>query len=75
MEHASRRVLAQREVDGAPGEVPAFRPLLERLDLAGAVVTTDALQTHAEAAAFLVGAKHADYLSGWPPIPTCCGMP
>ena len=26
MDHATRAVLAQRQVDGAPGEVPAFRP-------------------------------------------------
>jgi hypothetical protein len=43
MEHATRRVLAQREVGGAPGEVPGFQPLLAHLDLAGAVVTADAL--------------------------------
>jgi hypothetical protein len=53
MEHATHRVLAQREVGGAPGEVPGFQPLLAHLDLAGAVVTADALQTHAEAAEFL----------------------
>jgi predicted transposase YbfD/YdcC len=62
MEHATRRVLAQREVDGAPGEVPGLKPLLERLDLAGTVVTADALQTHAEAADFLVTVKQAHYL-------------
>jgi predicted transposase YbfD/YdcC len=62
MEHATRAVLAQREVDGAGGEVPGFAPLLADLDLAGAVVTADALHTHAEAAAFLVTRKQADYL-------------
>jgi DDE_Tnp_1-associated len=46
MDHASRAVLAQRQVGGAPEEVPAFRPLLEPVDLAGVVVTADALQTH-----------------------------
>ena len=60
-EHATRTVLAQRQVDGAPGEVPGLRPLLADLDLAGVVVTADALQTHAEAAEFLV-AKQAHYL-------------
>jgi hypothetical protein len=35
MEHATRRVLAQRAVNGAPGEVPGFQPLLADLDLAG----------------------------------------
>jgi hypothetical protein len=38
-------VLAQRQVDGAPGEVPAFAPLLAGLELAGVVVTADALHT------------------------------
>jgi hypothetical protein len=43
MEHATPSVLAQRAVNGAPGEVPGFQPLLADLDLAGAVVTADAL--------------------------------
>jgi predicted transposase YbfD/YdcC len=54
--------LAQQQVGGAPGEVPAFVPLLERLDLAGVVVTADALHTHPDAAAFLVTQKQAHYL-------------
>ena len=62
MEHATRAVLAQRQVGGAPEEVTAFAPLLAGLDLAEVVVTTDALQTHAEAAEFLVANKHAHYL-------------
>jgi predicted transposase YbfD/YdcC len=62
MDHATRAVLAQRQVDGAPGEVPAFRPLLAGVDLAGTVVTADALQTHADAAEFLVTGKQAHYL-------------
>ena len=35
MDHASRAVLAQRQVGGAPEEVPAFTPLLDGLNLAG----------------------------------------
>jgi predicted transposase YbfD/YdcC len=62
MDHTSRAVLAQRQVNGAPGEVPGFQPLLAGLDLAGVVVTADALHTHADAAEFLVTAKHAHYL-------------
>jgi hypothetical protein len=62
MDHASRAVLAQRQVGGAPEEVPAFAPLLAPLDLTGVVVTADALQTHPEAAEFLVGVKQAHYL-------------
>ena len=41
------------------GEVPAFIPLLAGLDLAGVVVTADALHTHADAATFLVTGKQA----------------
>ena len=62
MDHATRAVVAQRQVDGAPGEVPGFRPLLADLDLADTVVTADALQTHRDAAEFLVVAKRAHYL-------------
>jgi predicted transposase YbfD/YdcC len=62
MDHTSRAVLAQCQVGGAPEEVPAFTPLLAGLDLTGVVVTADALQTHPEAAEFLVGEKQAHYL-------------
>jgi hypothetical protein len=62
MDHATRVVLAQRRVDGAPGEVPAFQPLLAGLELVGAVVTADALHTHAAAAEFPVTSKQAHYL-------------
>jgi predicted transposase YbfD/YdcC len=62
MEHATRAVLAQTQVGGAPEEVTASAPLLAPLDLAEVVVTTDALQTHPEAAEFLVANKHAHYL-------------
>jgi predicted transposase YbfD/YdcC len=59
MDYASRAVLAQRQVAGAPEEVPAFAPLLAGLDLAGTVVTADALQAHPGAAEFLVTQRHA----------------
>jgi hypothetical protein len=62
MDHITRQVLAQRQVAGAPDEVPAFQPLLDGLDLDGVVVTADALQTHPEAAEFLVTHKHAYYM-------------
>ena len=62
MDHATRAVLAPWQVDGAPREVPGLAPLLAHLDLAGTVVTADALQTHREAAEFLVTGKHAHYL-------------
>jgi predicted transposase YbfD/YdcC len=62
VDHTTRAVLAQRQVGGAPEEVPAFQPLLDGLDLDGTVVTTDALQTHPQAAEFLVTEKRAHYL-------------
>jgi hypothetical protein len=62
MDHATRAVLAQQQVGGAPEEVPAFAPLLADLDLDGTVITADALQTHAEATEFLVTHKRAHYL-------------
>jgi predicted transposase YbfD/YdcC len=61
LDHHDGAVLAQRQVDGAPGEVPAFQPLLHGLDLAGVVVTADALHTQRDHAAFLVD-HGADYL-------------
>jgi hypothetical protein len=57
MDHATRAVLAQRQVNGAPGEAPGFQPLLGDLELAGVVVTADALHTHRDAAEFLVTYK------------------
>ena len=62
MDHATRAVLGQHQVGGAPEEVPGFRPLLDGLDLAAVVVTADALHTHADAAEFLVTGKQAHYL-------------
>jgi len=62
MDHSDGAVLAQRQVGRAPGEVPAFIPLLEGLDLAGVVVTADTLHTHPDVAEFLVTGRQADYL-------------
>jgi predicted transposase YbfD/YdcC len=55
-------VLAQASVDGKTNEITAFAPLLEPLDLAGAVVTADALHTQREHAEFLVSEKKAHYI-------------
>ena len=52
-------VLAQAEVDGKTNEISAFAPLLAPLDLAGAVVTADALHAQREHAQFLVTQKGA----------------
>ena len=43
MDHTSRAVLAQAQVDAKTNEITGFQPLLDGLDLAGRVVTADAL--------------------------------
>jgi DDE_Tnp_1-associated len=43
MDHAARAVLAQADVGSKTNEITQFRPLLDGLDLAGRVVTADAL--------------------------------
>jgi predicted transposase YbfD/YdcC len=55
-------VLAQAAVDGKTNEITQFAPLLEPLDLAGAVITADALHTQREHAKFLVSDKKAHYI-------------
>ncbi len=55
-------VLAQARVDGKTNEITQFAPLLEPLDLAGTVITADALHTQREHAEFLVTGKHAHYI-------------
>jgi predicted transposase YbfD/YdcC len=62
MDHTTRSVLAQTEVATTTNEIARFQPLLEGLDLAGRVVTADALHTQREHADWLVMAKRAAYL-------------
>jgi predicted transposase YbfD/YdcC len=61
MDHADAAVLAQREVDAASNEISQFQPLLDGLDLAGVVVTADAMHTQRDHAGFLVD-RGAAYL-------------
>lgn len=49
--HACQTVIAQRQITAKSNEIPAFAPLLDRIDLHGVVVTADAMHTqraHAE---------------------------
>jgi len=62
MDHTSRAVLGQTDVDATTNEIARFRPLLDGLDLADTVVTADALHTQREHADWLVTVKHAAYL-------------
>jgi predicted transposase YbfD/YdcC len=54
-------VLAQTLVDGKTNEINAFAPLLDRIDLAGAIVTADALHTQRRHVQYLIG-RGAHYL-------------
>src|SRR5690348_13070526 len=49
-------------MDGKANEITRFAPLLEPLDLAGCVITADALHTQREHAQFLVTEKQAHYI-------------
>jgi predicted transposase YbfD/YdcC len=49
----SGQVLAQRQIDGKSNEIPAFAPLLDGIDLTGAVITADALHTQHDHATYL----------------------
>ena len=55
-------VLAQTGVNGKTNEITRFVPLLDGLDLAGAVITADALHTQREHARWLVEDKRAGYV-------------
>jgi predicted transposase YbfD/YdcC len=62
MDHASGMVLGQTDVQATTNEIARFQPLLDHLDLAGQVVTADALHTQREHADWLVTHKHAAYV-------------
>jgi predicted transposase YbfD/YdcC len=55
-------VLAQRQVAEKSNEITAFIPLLQPLDLAGLVITSDAMQTQRANACFLREDKHAHFI-------------
>ena len=55
-------VLAQIAVPADTTETTQVRPLLDPLDITGALVTMDAAHTCTETARYLVEDKHADYL-------------
>ncbi|AQS66256.1 hypothetical protein B1H29_04270 [Streptomyces pactum] len=57
------QVLAQRQIYGKSNETPAFAPLLDGIDLTGAVATADALHTQHHHAAYL-HERGAHYLAG-----------
>ena len=60
--HRQGLTTAQIEVGKKTNEIPEMIRLLEPLDIAGTVVTADALHTQTETARFIVQQKKADYL-------------
>jgi hypothetical protein len=60
--HGSGMVVAQVAVESKTNEIPQVEPLLDGLDLRGAVVTADALHTQKKTARYLVKEKEADYV-------------
>jgi len=60
--HDERVVIGQQEVDHKTNEIKHFEPLLRPLDIAGHLVTADALHTQRSHARFLVEEKRCDYL-------------
>ena len=62
MLHESGVVVGQEEVDEKSNEITAFIPLLQGIDLTGALVTADAVHTQRDHARFLVEDKAAHYL-------------
>ncbi|GAB7189067.1 ISAs1 family transposase [Kitasatospora sp. Ki12] len=63
VEHTTGLVLAQLDVGEKNGETSRFQPLLDSVaDLAGTVVTSDALHTQREHAGYLLG-RRAHYIA------------
>jgi predicted transposase YbfD/YdcC len=58
----ARAVLAQKDVDQKTNEITQVKPLLDEVDITGALVTADALHVQKETARYLVEDKGADYL-------------
>jgi predicted transposase YbfD/YdcC len=62
LDHACGVVLGQVDVQAKTNEIPMFALLLDRIDLAGAVVTADALHAQSAHAQYLAGQRRADFL-------------
>jgi predicted transposase YbfD/YdcC len=58
----TRAALAQKDVHAKTNEITQVKPLLDDVDIAGALVTADAMHIQKETARYLVEDKHADCL-------------
>jgi predicted transposase YbfD/YdcC len=62
LDHGQGVVLGQVDVQAKTNEIPLFATLLDHVDLAGAVVTADALHAQRAHAGYLAGQRGAHYL-------------
>jgi hypothetical protein len=62
LDHGHGVVLGQADVGAETNEIPMFTTVLDRIDLAGAVVTADALHAQRGHAEYLVTRRQAHYL-------------
>ncbi len=62
LDHARGVVLGQADVQAKTNEIPMFAMLPDQIDLAGAVVTADALHAQSARAQYLAGQRRADFL-------------
>ena len=60
--HKEGVIFAQEEVDEKTNEIKHVKPLFEKVNIEGAVVTADALHTQKDIANYLVDEKKADFL-------------
>ena len=60
--HRTGQVIGPVDVDSKTNEIPKLKDLLDPLDIAGTIVTTDALHTQRDTARYLVKEKHAHYV-------------
>jgi predicted transposase YbfD/YdcC len=61
-DHTHAVVLGQVEVATKTNEIPMFAALLDRIDIAGAVITADAMHAQRAHAEYLVGQRGAHYV-------------
>ena len=62
LDHAHGVVLGQVDVQAKTNEIPMLPVLLDRIDLAGAIVTADAMHAQREHARYLVAQRGAHYI-------------
>ena len=62
LDHQYGFVLGQADIEAKTNEIPLFTTLLDRIDLAGAVITADALHAQRAHAEYLVTERGAHYL-------------